>query len=177
MLENPLIIRGHHLSQYLSLNEGNSPSYIATSEAIGVLLLETIEPSLAGYSQDVLGKNLESTQTRQAKAEKVLTRCKQAPSHTRVEIVEGVLDDLCSTCAVGKHCRSKNPFGVDAAANDAPFVDRLLDCASQQDLPLIIEETTATFSDAPPQKTRRVVTTVERLNAILLSNPDKFRGK
>jgi hypothetical protein len=110
--EEPFIIRGHHLDFFIDLNSKERAE--ATAMVIqgttalrriaeDVLPLTTETENQLAYAHDVIGPP-ERSEEFISSLSAVFNRFVMLPDEAPVELVEGIKDEICQTCAVGNHC-------------------------------------------------------------------------
>lgn len=154
--QKPFVIRGHRLRVYADLIKHNiDPLELSLLYVEDVGLHAKKSKREAEYSKDMLGFPSQADNFIQQTASTFKT-FSQLPSDYPVQIVEGINDNICEWCVVGKHCRKLEEFAGDSVDIDS-FVKKLDKFHLQK--PVISYES-AFFSDQKQLKqVRRVETT------------------
>lgn len=184
--QEPFGIRGHHLINF-HLLQLYSPERIAAHERNEFTTrwrrLEEIPwwKSLKSspntpfvqrekdYIQDVLGLSLESADEFEKRSIRIYETFLALSDDHPAEILEGIPDALCETCAVGKHCRLLRivPW-ADAIKSDSEYLDKFLKNINLLNLPEpVISYEQAHFSDTEPEQARRIKTTLGVIRKVL----------
>ena len=184
--QKPFVIRGHHLINF-HLVQLYSPERVAAHERNKYTTLwrrleeipwwRSLKSSpdtpfvqkQMDYIQDVLGLSLESADEFEKRSIRIYETFLALPDDHPAEIVEGIPDALCETCAVGKHCRLLRivPWN-NAIKSDSACLDEFLKNINLLNLPeSVISYEQAYFSDAEPQRVRRIKTTMGLVRKVL----------
>lgn len=176
----PFVIRAHHLRHYRLIVMGNDPSWLAKGTRIRIenawkaaLLTENGANSKpAKYGEDVLG-NENQADIFETKSRLAYEKLLHLPDDYPAEIVEGIPDVLCNACASGKHCRKlfNNEYheGESTFDKDVKYMDLFLGLLNLPK-PNIVKEP-ASFLDAPPQRVRRLTTTIGTIKKVMRETP------
>ena len=162
----PLVIRGHHLEHIHNFYYLYTWGGKRTTTEFAQQVVESVTTSYAdaSYVIDVLGKTPEEANRFRQQTETVVRRFVELPDDYPLELVEGVPDDICGGCAIGKHCRKlyQGKSGADVIDEDRKWIDWFVDYSQyySENVNILTIKETATFSDAEPQEVRRIRTTV-----------------
>jgi hypothetical protein len=169
--EAPLVIRGHNILKlkeyYVDLINGVASTPEEHAQAsIGMLRLIG-EPE---YVVDVLGRDPEHESVFKAGVASVYKRFITLPNKHRVELVEGMRDDICAVTAVGRHCGQYYDGGLlddREALNEFIWCAPLAEAYFQRPLRYSVESIFARFTDNPGARVRKIKTTVGVLRDVI----------
>lgn len=184
-LENPFVIRGHHLPSYALLVRWHpqagfiSPERLAANQTDGFVnelnrMLENPElfrKEAIVYFKDVVGVTEEEAEWHYQQGLNIFRTFTKLPDAYPIDLVEGIKDEICNGCVIGNHCTLKNnPFGNrGTVGGDAQSLDMLIVVARELNLEqdLTISAGIACFSDAEDMNVRIIKTTADTLKRIL----------
>lgn len=170
----PFVIRGHHLSIFRELVQGNPQLNDTYPRVVAKVIKDAvISTSQPKYIQDLYGKSSEELENAQKAFMVVLDTFLRLPKNHPVEISAGKKDEICKTCpAVGNHCalRDQSSYGggKDVLTGDTMWVNRFIRSQTLWSLkkPEVKKEVVS-FSDAPPAETKTVLTTAGNTKRVL----------
>ena len=150
-----------------SFRSGRAGCFIEGSEGTYDLVQKWME-----YGQDILGSSKESADKYEERITETFERFVSLPDDYPAEITEQIPDAMCEACAVGEHCRSRNFLSMmpeeDMNTKDPEDLDEFLKNIKLLNLPEpVISYEQAYFSDAEPQKVKRVRTTIGVVKRVL----------
>lgn len=174
-----LSARGHHLVD-LAILMGGRPPYKGDFTRIARIRREGREKDLKSkdrekrkYAEDCIGKKGEKAQQFESNLRRKLKKFWFAKDEEPFVLLEGQADSLvCVGCAIGFHChkRYQDPKGVvDVVGVDGDYMKRFITLARflEYDDSFTIDYVTAQFSDSPPQRVRRLTTTIGTTKSVL----------
>jgi hypothetical protein len=191
----PFVIRGHHLSSFILLQNGDFPYGDAyTPQELAWAQTQHFKEQLTAakmsadqdprdilYYEDLIGTNM-FQRLRQTKASiQVYKKFITLPDDHPVELVSGLQDALCGACAIGEHCKtSGDKFGNDGLTRltrDANEVRGFIRRAKRSGFEEGIEVTTrkTDYTDMDPVDSIAVATTAKVFKDVLRYY-GKYRG-
>lgn len=125
----PLIVRAHHIHQYLKLlrfENRYDPETLAENAARSVAReFVSSVPRNQWYAKDTMGSPLREAQYRQ-ETQALYERFLAAQSDQEILVVTSEPDDICRLCATGLHCLQRIKKSLDNDIyRDSKFKDRL----------------------------------------------------
>lgn len=171
-------VRGHHIDYYNRLSCGVTPHKLARGLRKAFNDSEKIDQQDSQnilYRKDIIGTNHKQARTFEYTAIDFFNEFIQLPDDHPLELIEGKRDSFCKKCPLkGNHCSYKDanssPFGgaEDTVLADGEYLDKFLDVAKRENIEgITVKKELTKFSDAKPQTTRRIETTVEIFTTIL----------
>ena len=169
-----LVIRGHHLKNlknfYLEYLKGST-----SPRDFAVKTTSSLPSCGEQYTKDVLGSTTEERTQFEKHLEGVYSKFANLPGYQPVELVEGLPDDICRGCAVGRHCRDINDGHVEnrgilvdrAAIDNFLFDAKGASLKYKRGIDIVTEFNTAIFPDAPPQQVRGIKTSLGSVRIIM----------
>lgn len=156
----PLIIRAHHLPNYLLASEYNP--HLLSDIMIGGMKASSNDHVKSNYYEEVIGPDKEDFQKRyEEELWKFVRKHPQSP----VALVEGEKDALCGVCSNDHHCHLKEQKDADTL-----YLNNFLETATKLGITVTKADVVANFSDAPLESTRRIITTAGAIRAVFKSN-------
>ena len=151
-----------------SFRSGRAHTYIEGTEGRTYDLVQ----KWMEYGQDILGSSKESADKYEERITETFERFVSLPDDYPAEITEQIPDAMCEACAVGEHCRSRNFLSMmpeeDMNTKDPEDLDEFLKNIKLLNLPEpVISYEQAYFSDAEPQRVRRIKTTMGLVRKVL----------
>lgn len=179
--QDPLVFRAHHLKLIRPLLVGGygfdgiaSPTQLAKS-----IRIDTQKAPQTDYVQDVLGPSSETAYGYETNATRVFETLLSLPKDYPVDLVEGIPDIICKGCVIGDHCRQRYPypltFNTDQLESDGWSLDAFIETVNSLNLPKpTITTEQVCFSDAKPQEARRLKTTIDVIERVLVSTTNFY---
>lgn len=170
--QKPFVIRGHHLELYSRIAWRNRvPSGLAEltiKEWEDTQRLMQKSNGKATYLKDVLGSSIHEARRFKGNKKEAYEGFLQLSNDHPIEIVEGVPDNICYGCAIGKHCRTASQFG-----GDRLYVNKFINYLNKHGLPkpAIVFENILFVDTKKSRQTRRVKTTVGVVKKYIAEGP------
>ena len=180
----PFVIRGHHLMYFAWLVNKSLKGSLYESQSLPPILAKLIRRSAKSateeYEEDTFGVTLEQADKSEKHLVQTFGEFLRLPDNHPVEIVEEMLDIICSGCAVGKHCRNRSIMTSNGKGRDTRDIDAFFrrlnyiksrsGLAGKDQLPKpVIQEQTLCF-DTEPLSVRRISTTLGVVKRVLNLN-------